>query len=233
MEDRNRDESLMLTSDSFLLAATAAARIDARRVSVCDLGCGSGAISVVLAHRCPAVSVTGVDISESLCKMYRENSVREGLADRMTAVCASVEDLRAAFPPCRFDTVITNPPYFAPERGDSAADPLRRTARMGCPPDVWLAGASYLLKPGGSVYLCFPAARASELLCAMTAAKLEPKYLRAVAHSSAHAPSLVLVTGRKNGAPGLTWAHALIQYGADGQMTPECAALYDPDGKER
>jgi release factor glutamine methyltransferase len=77
---------------------------------IVDVGTGSGAIAVSLAHALPQASITAVDSSASALEVARCNALRHGVADRVTFVCS---DLLTSVAASHFDAVVSNPPYIA------------------------------------------------------------------------------------------------------------------------
>jgi release factor glutamine methyltransferase len=80
-----------------------------RRVSVLDLGVGSGAILLaILAERSNAVGL-GVDVSEEALAVARENAANLGLAGRAALLRG---DWTSGLASASFDLVVSNPPYI-------------------------------------------------------------------------------------------------------------------------
>jgi release factor glutamine methyltransferase len=79
-------------------------------VQIADVGTGSGAIAVALAHALPRAHVTGLDISAAALNVARENAERHGVADRVRFL---ESDLLSAVRGERFFAVVSNPPYVA------------------------------------------------------------------------------------------------------------------------
>jgi len=75
---------------------------------ILDVGTGSGAIAVALAHNLPQVQIAAVDISTAALQIARENARRNAVADRIRFMQS---DLLAAVAHERFDMVVSNPPY--------------------------------------------------------------------------------------------------------------------------
>jgi release factor glutamine methyltransferase len=75
---------------------------------ILDIGTGSGAIVVALAHNLPHASFTATDISESALSIARENAHRNGAANRIRFLQG---DLLAPVAGEQFDIVVSNPPY--------------------------------------------------------------------------------------------------------------------------
>ena len=78
---------------------------------VLDLGTGSGAIAVALAHERAAIRVIATDKSWAAVEVARLNAMRNGVADRIFFV---VTDLFEAIAPRPvFDIIVSNPPYVS------------------------------------------------------------------------------------------------------------------------
>ena len=75
---------------------------------LCDVGTGSGAIAIALAHELPHAQVTGVDISWSALAVARRNRERHGVGERVRLV---ESDLLNAVRGEKFDVIVSNPPY--------------------------------------------------------------------------------------------------------------------------
>ena len=83
---------------------------DAPAPSVLELCCGSGAISVSLAHYLPKSRITAYDISPLCVEVAQKNAEQNGVADR---VHIEEKDILKPFsPPAPFDCVVSNPPYI-------------------------------------------------------------------------------------------------------------------------
>ena len=89
---------------------------------IVDVGTGSGAIAVTLAHEWPDAIVTATDISPSALEVARSNARRTGFADRIRFVQG---DLLAPIAGEQFDIVISNPPYVSEADRESLAVEVR------------------------------------------------------------------------------------------------------------
>jgi release factor glutamine methyltransferase len=95
-----------------LLVELALARLPNRAGRVLDLGTGSGAIAVALAHAAPDAEIVAVDASAAALELARENARRYGASIRFM-----FGDWFAGLAGERFDVIVSNPPYVA--RGDA------------------------------------------------------------------------------------------------------------------
>lgn len=199
-------------TDALALAAFAGER---GFCSVCDLGCGSGILLLLLAQQQPGAKLRGVEKRESAAEQCRANLAANGWDRRGEVLFGDVAEQG----PGDFELVLTNPPYFPDRPSADAGRAQQRTESM--PIGDWCAGAARLLKNGGDCCVVYPTERIMDLLLALRQAKLEPKELRFVAHAPGKAPTLLLCRARKGGKPGLTVRPTLYQTDGEGRETDE------------
>jgi release factor glutamine methyltransferase len=121
---------------------------------VLDVGTGSGAIALAIAHEHPGASVVATDISAEALAVARENRDRLGLTRRVELVHGHL-DARLPGP---FDLVVSNPPYVAPGEYEGLQPEIRlyepREAVVGVCAHAAIARRSRdLLAPGGRLVL--------------------------------------------------------------------------------
>lgn len=98
---------------------------------VLDMGCGWGAIGVLLAKLCPGVQITMADINERAVALAARNARQNGVIAE-TLVSDGYENIAPAF-----DAIVTNPPIRAGKQ---------TVYRI-------LDGAKTRLAPGGRLFL--------------------------------------------------------------------------------
>lgn len=209
--------------DSFLLASLPRLKPG---MKVCDLGCGTGLLGLLLLQREPGLTVTGLDIQPGAVELGKLAAAENRLEDRLSF---RLEDLReTTLPAGSFDLAICNPPYFSPSSGLPPKGTARRTARTEetCTLGDMCRAAGRLLRWGGSFCLVHKPERLADLLCALRENGLEPKRLRFVCVWPERAPSLVLLEARRGGRPGLTVEPPLILENPDGSPTAELDRVY-------
>ncbi|MEY4762923.1 MAG: hypothetical protein RLZZ200_2779 [Pseudomonadota bacterium] len=112
-------DTLVPRPETELLVERMLALLPAAARRVADLGTGSGAIALALAHERPAWSITAVDASPAALDIARLNAQRLGLRNvdfHLGSWCTPL-----AGP--AFDAIASNPPYVAPD--DAALLSLR------------------------------------------------------------------------------------------------------------
>lgn len=212
-------------TDTFLLSSFP--RLRAKQ-QVCDLGCGTGLLGLLLLRRQPQLQVTGVEILPQAAALA-ERAVQVNALEAQMRICqGDIRDIRALFPTGGFDLVVCNPPYYADGTGRLPDNAAMRAARseLFCTPEDLCAAAEWLLHWGGSFCLVHKPERLTDLLCLLRSHTLEPKRLRMVCKKALAAPSLILLEGRRGGKPGLTVEPPLILQQPDGTPSAELDAIY-------
>jgi release factor glutamine methyltransferase len=77
---------------------------------IVDVGAGSGAIAVTLAHKLPQAQITAIDLSSAALAVARENAEQNGVTSRIRFLRG---DLLEPVGEERFEIVVSNPPYVA------------------------------------------------------------------------------------------------------------------------
>ncbi len=216
---------LKLGTDAMLLSEFAGVKA---RDTVCDLGCGTGAVSILLAARHEHIKVHGVEIVEGAAKLCEKNAKHNNIEDRFKVHNIDLKDVRGEFAAGSFGAVVSNPPFMQADGGLRTEKEELLCARMEicCTIDDVCAAASYLLKFGGSFSVVYRPSRLADLFSAMEKHNLAPKRLRLVQDTVAAEPSLVLVEARKGGGSGIKLLPTLIIKNPDGSETDETRAIY-------
>ena len=149
---------LIPRAETELLVELALQRLPQKqKVDIADLGTGSGAIALALAHERPLARVLATDASPAALEVAWRNAERLGLGN--------VEFLRSdwfdGLGARRFDLIVSNPPYIAADDAHLYRGDLRFE-----PPDALASGADGLeairtiahaaqahLHPGGALLL--------------------------------------------------------------------------------
>ena len=128
-----------------------------RPANILDLGTGSGAIALAIAHSAPQTIVTATDQSLEALAIAKMNAEQLGFSDRVQFTQGSwYKALKEAIP---FDVILSNPPYIAAgdshlSEGDLRFEPASAltdgASGLSCLEAIILQVHPYL-KPGGLV----------------------------------------------------------------------------------
>ena len=209
-----------LSTDSILLSDFAKLPAQAR---VLDLGAGCGTLGILLCAKDPSCRITGVELDILAHRAALENISRNGLTHRMESLHSDLRALPEQYPAGSFDVCISNPPYFT-GGAISQTTPLARRDDC-CTLDALFFVAEKMLKYGGDFFLVHKPERLAEICAIAAKHKLEPKRLRLIRYRLEGEVSLILLSCRKGGKPGLTW-EARHLFDSDGQPTEYYRTLY-------
>lgn len=208
--------SFPLSTDSMLLADFVKLP---RNASVLDLGSGCGTLGVLLCAREKTCTVAGVELTEDAHKAALENIRRNGLEGRLQSFFGDLRQYQGG----PFDISLSNPPYFA--GGPASRDhPLARREDF-CTPEELFASAAKNLKYGGDFFLVHKPERMAQLMACGAKAGLEAKRLRLIKHKTCGEISLILLSFRKGGKPGLIIEEAAL-FDQNNQPTDYYKSVY-------
>ncbi len=220
---------LLLPEDGFRLGTDSVvcagfARF-AKGCRVADLGCGSGAIAMMLLASDPTLQVTGVELDEQAA-LWAQKNAQHNKAN-FTVIHGDLRKIRELLPPGSMDSCISNPPYFPVGSGKQASGPLAKArSEETCNLENLTAAAAWLLPTGGSFVLVHRPERLADIIFQLKTHHLEPKRIRFVRHKADSPVNLILIEARKGGKPGLSYEKDLIFFHDDGSETDDYKTLY-------
>lgn len=219
-------ESLFrLGTDSILLANFCG---KLRGGKIADLGCGGGALGVLLCASDPNCHVTGIELQPAACEIAEKNICINQLEARFSVVNGDLRQIQSLLPVNGFDYVVSNPPYFPVGSGGKSQSDALAIARteLCCTPEDLCSAAQWLLRFGGSFCFVHRPERLAEMIYTLKAHQLEPKRLRFVRHSPSSPVSLFLMSCTLGGKSGLQVENELILTNASGEPTQEYLNIY-------
>ena len=221
-----RPDVFRFGTDSVLLADFARPRPKDLAV---DLGCGTGAIALLMAAHQPGLCVDAVEIQPEIADMARRSVALNGMQDRVRVHEADMREIWRALGAGARTLAVCNPPYGKTGAALESRSEAKRLARHEgdlAPEDIARA-AAMLLKNGGRFCVIYPAPRAFEMMRAMHENRLAPKRIRTVHGVAGRPPKFVLMDAVKGGGEGLHWLEPLVLRNADGSFTAEWHRIYD------
>ncbi len=211
-------EGLRTTSDSLLLAAAIDARPGAEAL---EMGTGCGGALLAAAWRLKETSFTGVEINPSLADFAQRSVDKNGFSDRLQIETADMTSWAQAYEN-RFDTVFSNPPYFAPGSIQPPGPDRAQAYIESVSLEAWLKAMLFALKPRGCLVLIHRAAELARLLNLLDNRTGEITVLP-VASFAGHEAKRVVIRARKGLKRGRVrlLAPLVMREGADHRFTPE------------
>ncbi len=200
-------DGLTFGTDALLLAGY----ISGKYKKACELGGGTGIISMLLLTRDKVSQAYVTEIQEEYAELIAKNARLNSLADRLFPVHTDIRDYKSDF---EFDIVFTNPPYMKNTSGKSNSLDKKNIARHEVYGDIsdFCASANTLLKFGGIFAAVYRPDRLTDLIAAMRGASLEPKRITFVHADTESESSMVLVEAKKGGKSGSQLTRPLIIY---------------------
>ncbi len=200
-------DGLTFGTDALLLAGY----INKKYERGCELGSGSGIISMLLLTRDKLARTVALEVQEEYAALSRRNAELNGLSERMSVVHSDLRDYRGEG---EFDLIYTNPPYMKNSSGRSNALEKKNIARHEVCGDIYdfCEAARKMLKFGGCFAAVYRPDRLIDLMDAMRKNRLEPKRLTLVHADTESEPSMALIEGKAGGRCGLTLTRPLIIY---------------------
>ena len=233
LERINRDlrliqnlDGLVYGTDAYMLAAFVKPQKNGR---ACELGAGTGVISLLCADADKFAYIEAVEVQPYYAELTERNVSLNGMSDKIGVRCADVRELRGEI--CgSFDAVFSNPPYMKTGNGKANVNEKKYIARHEVKGGIFdfVDAASRLLKFGGRFYCVMRPDRLCDLICYMRECKIEPKLIRTVHDNERAQPSVCLVEGVRGGKPSLTFERPFFLHQAQsGLRTAEADHVYE------
>ncbi len=195
-----------------------------RQAQVLELGCGTGAVSMLLAAR-GAAHITALDCNPRMTQLLRRSVAENNLQASITVLDGDLRRIREFCKPESVDLAVANPPY----RNSGS---LRRTGAAACHEltaslEDFFQAAAFAVRFRGRFALVQLPERFTEAMQLALRYGLQPKKLQWV-HAAIDKPAWIfLLEMVKGGSYGLEVLPPLIMYNADGTYTERVKKYYE------
>lgn len=208
--------SLAFGTDAYLLYAY----MRPCREKSCELGAGSGVISLLCAASGKMRDIDAFELQDDIFAVAAKNVDENGLSANVRIIHSDIRDISAEYNG-KYGAVFTNPPYLKADSGKANENISDRISRRELNGDIsdFAKAASRLLRHGGLFCAVYRPDRAADLIFAMRANLLEPKRLTFVYPTASHSPCLVLAEAKKGAAAGVFVTRPLIIYKSINDMS--------------
>ena len=131
--------------------------------TVLDVGCGVGAISLVLKYKNPNIKITGIDIDAEMCDLCKKNALQNSLDIDVINIDIKGTHEDSVLKKQLFDHVVTNPPFF--ETKSSRISQAKLMANFETVAlDTWITLCLKKLKNRGTFSIIHCASRLHDIL---------------------------------------------------------------------
>ncbi|GHU19071.1 methyltransferase [Alphaproteobacteria bacterium] len=132
--------------------------------SILDVGCGVGAISLILKLKNPSAQITAVDVDPDICDICVRNSEENSLD--IDIINVGIENFHKNLHNKLFDHVVTNPPFF--NKRSARVSDLKLLANFETMElSDWISCCLKNLKNGGMFYIIHHASRICDILSSL------------------------------------------------------------------
>lgn len=200
-------DGLTFGTDALLLAGF----INGKYERGCEIGSGSGIISMLLVTRDKVKKCRALEVQEEYATLTQKNVEINKLEDRIQAIHTDVRSYR---PNEEFDIVFSNPPYMRSDSGKQNALSKKNIARHEIHGGIedFCSSARRMLKFGGCFAAVYRPDRLIDIISAMRNNRIEPKRITLVYADTDSEPSMALIEGKAGGKSGLLLTKPLIIY---------------------
>lgn len=214
------------TSDSAILANFVSAK---KSDKVCEIGTGTGVISILLTHKQNPEKIYAFEVQKETAELAKRNVDLNLLNDKIEIINSPIQDFEKYVKRESFDVVVSNPPYrkvsqksLISLREEEAIS--KHEVKLNL--DELVLCAKNLLKFGGKFFLVYDATRTAELIYKLKQNNLEPKIMFFTSPSPTKNPVLVLIEAVKGGKEQVNVLPTLITNDKDGNYIYTIQNLY-------
>ena len=194
-----------------------------------DLGTGNGVIPLLLAHRSPSLSITGIELQANMADRARRNVEYNDLEQRIEIIQGDTRKVEQILSRGWAELVLSNPPFWRKGEGLLNNHPEEAIARHEIELELpeMMAAAAYLLAARGKLVFIHRAERMLEIINQLANYKLAPRRLRLVHPFADRDAKLLLLEAEKNGKGKLQILPPLVIYQKTGIYCEEIKQIYN------
>lgn len=192
-----------------------------------EFGTGCGIISLILARKMKQISITAVEVQDSLAGLAEKNVELNQCKDRISVLHEDINRLPNCFNPGTFELVFSNPPFRKLNTGRINPVHEKFIARHEVLIDLesLIKIAAFVLDNRGVFAIVYQPVRLAELIRLLHHYKLEPKRMRMVHNCISEPATMVLLEAIKGAGSWLDVEPPLILRNSEGKYANEVKAF--------
>lgn len=195
-----------------------------RKAKVLELGCGTGAISMLLESR-GAEEITAIDVNQNITKLFRQSIADNGLDEKFQVLDGDIRNYKQLFKTESMDLVVANPPYR--NSGDQRIIGTAACHEVTATLEDFFKAAAYAVRYRGRFALVQLPERFAESMQLAFKYGLQPKRLQWV-HASIDKPAWIfLMEMTKGGSYGMDVLPPIVMYEKNGEYTEQVKKYYE------
>ncbi len=205
------------------------ATINMKVKNIMDLGCGNGAIPLILSTRSKA-RITGLELQKISVESAVKNFEINEISERVKVIEGDIRKVKTEFEQQTFELVVCNPPFF---KFDGNKNQIKEgielhTARheMSVEFEDIAKAASHLLNNSGYFAIVHRSDRSAEIISVLKKYRLEPKRICFCYTRDGKESKIVLIECMKNAKEGVKILPPLYTNNRDGSYTEEMKSLF-------
>lgn len=194
--------------------------------NILDVGSGTGAISLCLAHRfkSSSISIMGMELQEELCCLSNLSSEENNFSSFLQYINCNIKNKPKSIEFCSFSHVITNPPYSendlpSPNKSKATAHNLDNFSLS-----EWIKFCIKMLKPKGFFYMINRAEAIDDILYNIKGKLGNIKVVPIYSKENQDAKR-VIVIAQKDSKAATSINKGLIVHNADGKYSQIANAI--------
>ncbi len=187
--------------------------------NILDIGSGTGAISLCLAHRFGQSSITGLEIQPQLVELSNQSAKANGF-NNLNYINCDISKKLSDISNCSFDHVITNPPYS--DHDMPSPNPSKALAHNHHNFNLtkWISFAIKMTKPKGYLYTINRSEALEETISALYK-KMGNIVVVPLFSKDGQNAKRVLISARKNSKTPSTITSGIITHNQQGYYSPQ------------
>jgi tRNA1(Val) A37 N6-methylase TrmN6 len=184
---------------------------------VLDVGCGAGAISLILKWQAPDSEVFAIDVDKNICEVCVENAQRNNL--KINVINIGIERIQThhELKDIEFDYVVTNPPFF--DSKSSRVSSMKRIANFETVElKDWVSFCLKKVKNNGEFAIIHCASRIDDIFSAVRG-KIGAVEIIPIFPKYGSDAKRVIIKGRKGSKSPAKITSGLILHNDDGEYS--------------
>ncbi len=195
---------------------------------ILDLCTGNAPIPLILSTKTKS-KIYGIELQKEIFDLAVQTVKINKLEEQIVLINEDAKDTYNRFNSDTFDIITCNPPYFKVNKDSIKNDnEIKSLARheISINLEDILKISRKLLKNNGQLSMVHRTDRLVDIIYLMRINNIEPKRIRFVYPKYGEKSNLILVSGHKNGNPGLEIMPPLIIHNDDGTYSDEVIKMF-------